>query len=96
MANSYTNGLLKYTITNNINNSLGTKYFELHQIPISNRSFGKLNEIVEYEIEKYSNLKKERKNKNFLQNDTVKNIKELVRNFETINFQEELFKIIKH
>jgi hypothetical protein len=55
----------------------------------------KLIDVVEVEIEKFKELRKERKDKKSIVNDKVKSIRTLIIQYETINFQEELFKIIK-
>jgi hypothetical protein len=55
----------------------------------------KLIDVVEDEIEKFKELRKERKDNKSIVNDKVKSIRTLISQYETINFQEELFKIIE-
>ena len=70
------------------------KYFNLHKV--NERSYDKLIEIVEAEIDKFKSLKKDRKNKSFYFNSKVSAIRKLADDFETIDFQNELFKLIKY
>ncbi len=69
---------------------------DLMEVHPDHRCMHKLVEVVDKEIEKYKELKKERKDKKSIVNDKVKSIQALINQYETINFQEELFKIVKY
>jgi hypothetical protein len=92
--NAFTNEILKYTAENHIINSNADKYFDHLEVQREHRCMHKLIENVEDEIEKFKELRKVRKDKKSVVNDKVRTIRTLISQYETINFQEELFKII--
>ncbi len=67
--------------------------FSQHDIPSNERTSKRL---IDSEICKYNCLKKERKDKKSIVNQNVASIKRLINEYETTNFQEELFKLIKY
>ena len=81
---------------NEIKNSITDKYFNTHKVNENERSYDKLIEIVEEEIDKFKSLKKNRKDKSFYFNSKVSSIRKLADDFETIDFHDELFKLIKY
>jgi len=96
LSNSLTREIIIYTVENNIKNSLTDKYFIQHDMPSNKRTSKRLIDLVNSEICKCNCLKKERKDKKSIVNQTVESIKKLINEYETINFQEELFKLIKY
>jgi len=96
LSNSLQREIIIYTLENNIKNSLTDKYFSQHDIPANERTSKRLIDLVNSEICKYNCLKKDRKHKKSIVNQTVESIKKLISEYETINFQEELFKLIKY
>ena len=85
--NAYTREIMIFTLNNEIKNN--------HGVSQSEWSYDKLVEIVEAEIDKFKSFKKDRKDKSFYFNSKVSAIRKLADDFETIDFQNELFKIIK-
>jgi len=93
--NETTKSILQYTIKEKIKNSLTMSYFDKHEICEDDRTYDKLVEISLYEIKKFNLLKHERKNNSIEINEKITTIRKLINNYETILFQNELFKIIK-
>ncbi len=93
--NEMTNNVLKYTIENRVPNSLSMHFFERMEVNVNERTYNRLIEMSYDEIDKYKELKNERKNLNIEINRNVTSIRKLINDYETINFQQELFKLIK-
>ena len=87
--------MMIFTLNNETKNSMTDKYFNTLEVSQSERSYDKLIEIVEAEIDKFKSFKKDRKDKSFYFNSKVSAIRKLADDFKTIDFQNELFKIIK-
>jgi len=96
LSNALTREIIIYTLENKIKNSLTDKYFSQHNIPSNERTSEKLIDLVSSEICKYNCLKKERKDKKSIVNQAGESLRKLINESETINFQEELFKLIKY
>jgi hypothetical protein len=94
MENDMTNGILKYTIENRVPNSLAMHFFVRMEVSLSERTFNKLIETSIDEIDKYKQLN-ERKNSKVEINSNITSIRKLISEYETINFQNELLKLIK-
>ena len=78
MENDMTNGILKYTIENRVPNSLAMHYFDRMEVNLSERRFNKLIEMSFDEIDKYKQLKNERKNPKKEINSNVTSIRKLI------------------
>jgi hypothetical protein len=96
LSNAFTREIIIYTLDNQIKNSLTDKYFNQHNILSNERTFEKLIYLVCSEIYRYKRLKKERKEKKSIVNETVESIRKLINDYETINFQDDLFKLVKY
>ena len=94
--NAYTREIMIFTLNNQIKNSMTDKYFNTHKVNENERSYNKLIEIVEEEIDKFKSFNKNRKDKSFYFNSKVSSIRKLADDFETIDFHDELFKLIKY
>jgi hypothetical protein len=70
-------------------------YFDRMEVSTSERTYNKLIEMRFDEKDKYKQLKNERKNLKIEINSNVTSIRKLISGYETINFQQELFKLIK-
>ena len=95
MENDMTNGILKYTIENRVPNSLAMHFFDRMEVSLNERTYNKLIETSFDEIDKYKQLKNERKNPKIEINSNITSIRKLISEYETMNFQNELFKLIK-
>ena len=78
--------MMIFTLNNETKNSMTDKYFNTLEVSQSERSYDKLIEIVEAEIDKFKSFKKDRKDKSFYFNSKVSVIGKLADDFETINF----------
>jgi len=96
LSNAFTREIIIYKLDNQIKNSLTDKYFNQHNILSNERTFEKLIYLVCSEIYRYKRLKKERKEKKSIVNETVESIRKLINDYETINFQDDLFKLVKY
>ena len=80
MENDMTNGILKYTIENRVPNSLAMHYFDRMDVSLSERTYNKLIEMSFDQIDKYKQLKNERKNLKIEINSNVTSIRKFIRN----------------
>ena len=94
--NSLTSKILRYTIENRVPNSLSTHFFNNFCISESDRTYERILSLSNEEILKFKSLKNERKNLKIELNEKVAKIRKLLDSYENINFQSELFNIIKH
>jgi hypothetical protein len=94
--NSLTSKILRYTIENRVPNSLSTHFFNNFCISEGDRTYERILSLSNEEILKFKLLKNERKNLKIELNEKVAKIRKLLDSYENINFQSELFNIIKH
>ncbi len=94
--NSLNSKILRYTIENRVPNSLSTHFFNNFCISESDRTYERILSLSNEEILKFKLLKNERKNFKIEMNEKVTKIRKLLDSYENINFQSELFNIIKH
>ena len=80
MENDMTNGILKQTIENRVPNNLAMHYFDRMEVSLSERTYNKLIEMSFDEIDKYKQLKNERKNLKIEINSNVTSIRKFIRN----------------